>query len=97
MRFCVMDVDSKCWLARPEGVLQFVSMDEAKNAGVMAGRSFVVVEVSNPQKRLLYGLMTSVGFIILDDTLQGGNTSSGPGAAGSSPVGADQNSVRPLV
>jgi len=97
VNYCVMDIHSKGWMANSEGVMFFANLEAAKNAGVWAGRSFVVVGDANPQKQLLCGLMTSMGFVIVDDTLQGGNTSREPEAAGSSPVEADQDSVRPLV
>ena len=95
VRYCVRAIDGR-WLADCGGVLHFNTIAEAKFGGMDALRSFVVLEDEEPYRQVSAGLNTGNGFFFLDNALQNRDTSRGPGATGSSPVGADQN-LRPLV
>ena len=97
MQYHVREIVDKKMLADRDGIICFDTVESAKDGGIGAGTSFMVVENAYPFRTILTGLSTGMGFFFLDGTLQNRDTSSGLGVVGSIPAEADQKHIRPLV
>lgn len=65
MQYIVKEIANEMMLADSEGIVLFDTVESAKDGGIGAGVSFMVVEEAYPFETMTMGINTGMGFFFL--------------------------------